>query len=75
MNGVAIEVPDKTAYDPSGTGKVDKMLPPGAAIPEVNSRILRKGDRTDSRLEEKVVRGAIARKTRNETTRCQGKLE
>ena len=30
-NGVAIEVPESTANDPRGTGKVDKMLPPGAA--------------------------------------------
>ena len=31
MKGVAIEVPDRTAKLPRGTGKVDRMLPPGAA--------------------------------------------
>lgn len=30
--GVAILVPDSTAHDPSGTGKVDSIFPPGAAM-------------------------------------------
>ena len=31
MNGVAIDVPESTANVPSGTGNVERMLPPGAA--------------------------------------------
>ena len=31
MKGVAIDVPERTAKDPRGTGKVERMLPPGAA--------------------------------------------
>lgn len=29
--GVAIDVPERTAKDPRGTGKVERILPPGAA--------------------------------------------
>lgn len=32
MNGVAIDVPESTANVPSGTGKVERMFPPGAEI-------------------------------------------
>lgn len=32
MNGVAIDVPEMTVYEPLATGQVDRMLPPGAAI-------------------------------------------
>ena len=31
MNGVAIDVPERTANVPRGTGNVDRMFPPGAA--------------------------------------------
>lgn len=30
MNGVAMDVPDRTAKLPSGTGNVEMMFPPGA---------------------------------------------
>jgi len=31
MKGVAMDVPDRTAKEPSGTGKVEMIFPPGAA--------------------------------------------
>ena len=31
MKGVAIDVPDKTPKLPRGTGRVERILPPGAA--------------------------------------------
>lgn len=38
MNGVAMDVPDRTAKLPSGTGNVEMMLPPGAATAGLKKR-------------------------------------
>lgn len=38
MKGVAIEVPERMAKLPSGTGKVERMLPPGAATAGLKKR-------------------------------------
>lgn len=40
MNGVAMDVPERTANEPSGTGKVERMLPPGAATAGLKKKSL-----------------------------------
>ena len=38
--GVAIDVPERTANEPRGTGKVERILPPGAATAGLKKKSL-----------------------------------